>query len=144
MASVANGFDIESAALNGLPGEAVPSTGPVGIADAERRRAARMACYVGATVRTIDVDPRRGDAILSYAVDLSETGALIRTLRTLPAGTRVELALTPRLGARDARVITTRGEIVRTTTPRGRGETHDLGVRFDNPLALATLLSSSQ
>jgi len=108
----------------------------------DRRQAVRQPCYVGATLRTSAAgDPTRGDAILSYAVDLSERGALLRTLRSLPAGLRVEVALTPRLGAPGARQVTVCGQVVRSSAPLARGDTCDLGIRFDAPVDLAGLLA---
>jgi PilZ domain len=133
MASVANDHEVTSRSRPSAPGDAVPRP-------QERRVSPRIGCYVGATVRVLDADPRHGDAILSYAVELSETGALIRTLRTLPPGLRVEIALTSR--QKSASAVIAHGEIVRTSTPRARGDTHDLGIRFDAPLALAKLLSA--
>ncbi len=102
----------------------------------DRRRAPRIPCYVGASLRTVE----SRDAILSYAVELSETGALIRTLRTIPAGTRVEIALSPSQHTTDTRAITVHGEVVRSTTPERRGDAHDLGVRFDTTEPLGALL----
>src|SRR5258706_4522154 len=88
--------------------------------DADRRRASRTPCHIGAQITPL----ASRDAILSYALELLASGALIRSLRPLPTGTRVELALSAT--ARPS--VTVHGEIVRSSASNGH---HELGVRFD-------------